>query len=188
MGVPPEFLQAQPHAAPDHDLVYLGEMSRLQGMLPVLRAIEQAGLRLLLVGEPSAALQRAIGGLQGVHWTGRIAQSEVPAQLLRARAGLNLMPERLPLTMQTSTKVLEYLAVGLPVLSNDYAWARQAAARHAGRIALVAQPERAERWREALQGLPERLHERQHLQALAWPQVLAEMPLWQALGLTRSAR
>lgn len=185
MGVPPEFLQAQPHAAPDHDLVYLGEMSRLHGMLAVLRAIDQAGLRLLLVGEPSAALQTALGSLRGVHCTGRIAQSEVPAQLLRARAGLNLMPDRLPLAVQTSTKVLEYLAVGLPVLSNDYAWARQAAARHPGRIALIETPEQASAWSAALQALPARQTERQHLQALAWPQVLAELPLWAALGLDR---
>ena len=187
MGVPPEFLHAQPSATPDHDLVYLGEMSRLQTMLPVLRAIDQAGLRLLLVGEPSSALQRALGGLRGVHCTGRIAQSEVPAQLLRARAGLNLMPDRLPLAMQTSTKVLEYLAVGLPVLSNDYVWARSAAARHPGRIALIAQPEHSARWTEALQALPARQSDRQHLQALTWPRVLAELPLWAALGLDRSA-
>ena len=187
MGVPPEFLHAQPQAAADHDLVYLGEMSRLHGMLPVLRAIDQAGLRLLLVGEPSAALQRALGGLRGVHCTGRIAQSEVPAQLLRARAGLNLMPDRLPLSMQTSTKVLEYLAVGLPVLSNDYPWARSVAARHPGRIALIAQPAQASAWRAALQALPERQAERQHLLPLTWPRVLAELPLWTALGLERRA-
>ena len=185
MGVPPEFLHAQPGAAPDHDLVYLGEMGRLREMLPVLRAIDQAGLRLLLVGEASASLQRALGGLRGVHCTGRMAQSEVPAQLLRARAGLNLMPDRLPLTMQTSTKVLEYLAVGLPVLSNDYAWARSAAARHPGRIALIDQPEQSAGWRQALQALPARQTERQHLQALTWPQVLADLPIWAALGLDR---
>ena len=187
MGVPPPFLLAQPQSTPDHDLVYLGEMSRLQGMLSVLRAIDQAGLRLLLVGEVDTALQRALGGLRGVHCTGRIAQGEVPAQLLRARAGLNLMPDRLPLSMQTSTKVLEYLALGLPVLSNDYAWARAMAVRHPGRVALIARPEQASAWAEALQALPARLTERQHLHALTWPQVLADLPLWAALGLDRSA-
>ena len=95
------------------------------------------------------------------------------------------MPDRLPLAVQTSTKVLEYLAVGLPVLSNDYAWARQAAARHPGRIALIETPEQASAWSAALQALPARQTERQHLQALAWPQVLAELPLWAALGLDR---
>lgn len=184
MGVPTAFLQASPSLPVDHDLVYLGEMSRLHSFLPALQAISQAGLKLLLIGQVPADLEGLLRLTPGVTCTGRIAQAEVPAQLLRARAGLNLMPNRLPLAMQTSTKVLEYLAVGLPVLSNDYAWARQVAAEHPGRVQLLSDLRLPECWAQAMAHTPTLLSDRSHLQALTWPQRLAALPVWQQLGLS----
>ena len=184
MGVPTAFLQAQPGLPVDHDLVYLGEMSRLQDFLPALQAMAQAGLKLLLIGQVPPALEGWLQLAPGVQCTGRIDQAQVPAQLLRARAGLNLMPERLPLAMQTSTKVLEYLAVGLPVVSNDYPWARTVAAQHPGRVQLLSQTRLPECWAQAMAALPERQADRSALQALTWPERLAALPVWTQLGLT----
>ena len=184
MGVPASFLQATGTQPVDHDLVYLGEMSRLRGFLPTLSAISQAGLRLLLVGQVPADLEGFLRLTPGIHCTGRIDQAQVPAQLLRARAGLNLMPDRLPLAMQTSTKVLEYLAVGLPVLSNDYGWARMTAEQHPDRIQLVHDLRLPERWAQAMAQIPAQATDRTHLQTLAWRQRLAGLPVWQQLGLT----
>jgi len=186
MGVPAAFLEAHPPDAPDHDLVYLGEMSRLRGFLPVLQAISQAGLQLLLIGQVPADLEGVLSLTPGVRCTGRIPQSEVPTQLLRARAGLNLMPDRLPLSMQTSTKVLEYLAVGLPVLSNDYPWARRVAAQYPDRVQLLADLRLPERWAQALAQVPATLQDRSHLQSLVWSDRLARMNVWHALGLTEA--
>ena len=186
MGVPAAFLEACPPDAPDHDLVYLGEMSRLRGFLPVLQAISQAGLQLLLIGQVPADLEGVLSLTPGVRCTGRIPQSEVPTQLLRARAGLNLMPDRLPLSMQTSTKVLEYLAVGLPVLSNDYPWARRVAAQYPDRVQLLADLRLPERWAQALAQVPAPLQDRSHLQSLVWSDRLARMNVWHALGLTEA--
>jgi glycosyltransferase involved in cell wall biosynthesis len=183
MGVPATFLQAQAKGTPEFDLVYLGEMSRLLACAPALQAIAQAGLSLLLVGEVPTALRALVKNWPHVHCSGRVPHNEVPAQLLRARAGLNLMPERLPLTEQTSTKVLEYLAVGLPVLSNRYAWAEGIAAQHPDRVRLLSASDSAEAWRQALQHLPAHQGDRSALHALAWPERLADLPIWAALGL-----
>ncbi len=184
MGVPPAFLQATGDAPVDHDLVYLGEMGRLRSFLPTLQAISQAGLRLLLVGQLPADLEGWVRLTPGVQCTGRVDQAQVPVQLLRARAGLNLMPERLPLSMQTSTKVLEYLAVGLPVISNDYPWARMAAGQYPDRMQLVQDLLLPERWAQVMARVPATATDRSQLQALAWPQRLAALPVWQQLGLT----
>ena len=187
MGVPPAFLQATASQPADHDLVYLGEMGRLDAFVPALQAISQAGLRLLLVGQIPSDLQALLDTLPGVTCTGRLPQTDVPAQLLRARAGLNLMPERLPLTMQTSTKVLEYLAVGLPVLSNDYPWARHMAAQYPARMRLLDDTAAAPTWARALQEIAPVQTDRSALQHLAWPARLAGLPVWQQLGLTGEA-
>ena len=184
MGVPTSFLQAQAMHAVDHDLVYLGEMSRLGECLPALQALSQAGLRLLLVGSVPPTLRQHLDTLPGITLAGRVPQAEVPDWLLRARAGLNLMPERTPLLQQTSTKVVEYLAVGLPVLSNDYPWARQTAAQWPERIRLVPNTCTPQAWTRAMQSLPAALTDRSAWHALTWPAVLEAMPVWSALGLS----
>ena len=185
MGVPASFWDAKVTQAPDHDLVYLGEMGRLAECFGALQALSQAGLRLLLVGSVPPALSPRLATLPGITLAGRVPQADVAAWLLRARAGLNLMPERLPLVQQTSTKVLEYLAVGLPVLSNDYPWARQAAAHWPERVRLLTSTTSPEAWTHAMQTLPTVLVDRSAWQALAWPRVLEAMPLWTRLGLSR---
>jgi len=62
MGVPEDFLAArdQDWPEPTFDFVYLGEMSRLLGLLPFLNTLAQHQRRLLLVGRfPSACAARS---------------------------------------------------------------------------------------------------------------------------------
>ena len=181
MGVPDSFLTAQALQPPEFDLVYLGEMRRLRHFVPLLRTLGQAGLRLLLVGDVPPALQQRLAALGHIQNTGRVPQSQVPAQLLRARAGLNLMPDVLPVSEQTSTKLLEYLALGLPVISNPYAWAQRTALAHAGRVQLLGVQASAAQWQAAVQRLPLRQTDRQHLQSLRWSHQLQGLPVWAAL-------
>ena len=181
MGVPDAFLTAQAQQPPEFDLVYLGEMRRLLHFVPLLHTLGRAGLSLLLVGDVPAALQERLAALGHIQSTGRVSQDQVPAQLLRARAGLNLMPDVLPLAEQTSTKMLEYLALGLPVISNPYAWAQRTAQAHAGRVQLLGLQASAAQWQAAVQGLPLHQTDRQHLQSLRWSQQLQGLPVWAAL-------
>jgi glycosyltransferase involved in cell wall biosynthesis len=181
MGVPAGFLTAQAQQAPEFDLVYLGAMSRLTAFWPTLQAIHQAGLRLLLIGDIPPALQARLQGLPNIHCTGRLPQDEVPIQLLRARVGLNLMPEELPLTEQTSTKMLEYLATGLPVISNPYTWAHIMAQQHAGCVQLLNPLCTPQQWQMAVAHAPAPLADRSHLRALSWSTQLDNLPVWQLL-------
>jgi glycosyltransferase involved in cell wall biosynthesis len=162
---------------PQFDLVYLGETIRFTAFRHALHAIREAGLSLLVIGAMDDAV-RAIA--PGATCTGRIPQAEVAAQLLRARAGLNLMPDRVPYAQQTSTKVLEYLAVGLPVVGNDYPWFRRAAGEHPGRLKAIDVGD-ANAWRAAMASLPRRLADRSHLRSLTWESRLQGLPVWDAL-------
>ncbi|MEJ6024056.1 glycosyltransferase [Ramlibacter sp. PS4R-6] len=177
MGVPQAFFEARAAGAPEFDLVYLGETTRLAAFAAALAAIRDAGLGLLVVGAMDDSLRAAAGHAT---CTGRIAQDEVPAQLLRARAGLNLMPGRLPFSEQTSTKVLEYLAVGLPVVGNGYPWFERAAREHAGRLRSLEVAD-ANAWRTAMASLPPREEDRSQRLSLAWDARLRGLPVWSAL-------
>ena len=181
MGVAPHFFEVakrQDLPAPEFDLVYLGEMGRLLPFVPMLHSIHGAGRRLLLVGEVPEALQALLP--ESVHCVGRVPHAQVPLQLRRARYGLNLVSNITPYNQQTSTKLLEYCAVGLPVVSNDYAWVRYFAAEHQGNFLLLR--DEPESWQtnfgEALDAFPYTVPQ---IDGLAWSQVLAKLPLWRHL-------
>jgi len=111
-----------------------------------------------------------------------VPHAQVPHHLLRARIGLNLVSNVAPYHQQTSTKLLEYCAVGLPVVSNDYAWVRDFATHVDGNFHLLNDD--AETWvfsfGEALDAFPYRVPD---VQALAWPTLLRHLPLWKKLHI-----
>ena len=84
MGVAPAFFDVPTHLpAQTFDLVYLGEMSRLQPFLPLLQCIHDAGRTLLLVGDVPDDLRAQLPA--SVTCTGRVPYAEGPQQLRRAR-------------------------------------------------------------------------------------------------------
>jgi len=179
MGVAEHFFDAPSHTpVPEFDLVYLGEMSRLLAFIPVLQAIHAAGRSLLLVGEVPAELQAQLP--PNVTCTGRVEHAQVPRHLHRARFGLNLIPNAKPFQQQTSTKVLEYCAVGLRVVSNAYPWVRYFMAQHKANFYLLNDdaPSLATSFGEALDVYP---YEVPDVRALAWPHMLDTLPLWRTI-------
>ncbi len=182
MGVAESFLVARQATwpAPEFDLVYLGEMTRLAPFLPVLQAIHTANRRLLLVGEVPDDLRSQLP--DSVHISGRVAHHEVPRHLKRARFGLNLVGNTRPYNQQTSTKLLEYCAVGLPVVSNNYAWVKFFSAQHQGNFHLLGEDPAS--WPlsfgKALDAFPYVVPD---VSALSWPQLLGQLRVWSFLGI-----
>lgn len=127
MGVDPNFLEAgtKHSVEPDYDFVYVGEISRARGMHRFLAHAARPPLnkmRFLFVGRIEPALKKAFGDVKTFTFTGYVSYTEVPSLLARARYALNIVPRLRPHMYQTSTKLLEYLAVGLKTISTrtDY--------------------------------------------------------------------
>jgi len=179
MGIAEHFLDAPSHAAsPEFDLVYLGEMSRLLAFISVLQSINAAGRSLLLVGDVPAELEKVLP--PNVTCTGRVDHAQVPIHLRRARFGLNLVPNAKPFQHQTSTKILEYCAAGLRVVSNAYPWVRYFMAQHKANFYLLNDdtPLLATSFGEALEAYPYVVPD---IRALEWSQVLDTLPLWRTI-------
>jgi glycosyltransferase involved in cell wall biosynthesis len=168
----------------EFDLVFLGEMSRLLPFVPVLQSIHDAGRTLLLIGEVPDALRAQLPA--NVTCTGRVPHAEVPHQLRRARFGLNLVGNFEPYNQQTSTKLLEYCAVGLPVVSNDYAWVRYFAAHYQGSFHVLRDDPSS--WQhsfgDALEAYPYVVPD---VRELAWPQLLRQLAIWAHLHIMPAA-
>lgn len=136
MGINSQFYQKATQKK-THDFVYAGSLNDRGGI--VLKTLQHfkthcAGATLLVIGGVPDHIHASFGNAPNITFTGRVPYEDVPALAKAARYGLNLMPDIYPLNIQTATKVIEYCALGLPVISTDYQWIRHFESTRKGRF------------------------------------------------------
>lgn len=131
MGVAEAFFDTP--RAPEYDFVYAGSVHRGGEVLKVLehfsKTLHEASI--LIVGEVHEDIRAQYKGFN-IHFAGRVAYKDVPALMAKGRMGLNLIPDHYPFNIQTATKVLEYCALGLSVVSMKYSWIERFMAERGG--------------------------------------------------------
>lgn len=127
MGVDPQFFAAAGENTKEWDFILAGGLNRGPAIARALDLFTGPlrEMSVVLVGDAPDNLAARYRGRENIVFHGRAAYADVPGLMARARYGLNIMPDRYPFNVQTATKVLEYCAAGLPVVSTDYRWARR---------------------------------------------------------------
>jgi hypothetical protein len=112
---------------PEYDFIYVGSLDRTSVIVPFLKYFSRhmTGKSLMLVGRAENEMKNNFKDFGNIIFHGPAPYAEIPSFLAKARYGLNLMPDVYPFNRQTSTKMLEYCAANLPVVSSDYAWAQK---------------------------------------------------------------
>lgn len=123
MGVDDVFFQYE-QSLKYYDCVYIGSITKERG-IPYL--LDQFKFKcknrsLLLIGGVSDEIYRNYSSCNNITFTGELAYKEVPKYGSQAIYGINYMPNKYPYNLQTSTKLLEYLAMGLDVITTEYLW------------------------------------------------------------------
>lgn len=137
MGVDKSFFAGSGRVAePEYDFVYAGSLDRKSAIIPVLERFrtQLSDASILLVGDAPEEMRKHYQFSRNIVFAGRVPYHDVPVITVRARYGINLMPDRYPLNRQTATKVLEYCAMGLPVITSDYHWVRRFEAKTKARF------------------------------------------------------
>ncbi|MCM3711638.1 glycosyltransferase [Sporosarcina luteola] len=126
MGVDCNFFIKDDKKNKDFDFVYVGSISKGREIDKLLYTFTRKMKgTLLLVGSVDDHLYNTYKDNKNITFTGRVRYQEVPQIAINAEYGINYMPNRYPFNIQTSTKLLEYLAMGLKVITTDYFWVRQ---------------------------------------------------------------
>jgi hypothetical protein len=182
MGVPKYFIEAREKAhIPDFDFVYLGDMNRLSLFRTLLQCIEDAGYTILLVGHIPEEFGKWLKHRSFASITEQVPQTQVPSLLLRARYGLNLIPNHPPFSKQTSTKLLEYCAVGLPIITTDYQWVRSFEKKSNNKFIYLPKNQSAYSYHQLLHSHLEKRE--RSLPPPSWPNILENMKIWKKLGI-----
>jgi len=127
MGVNSHFFREAPNPNPEFDFVYSGSLSRGRIIFSMLDHFktQMKGSKILVVGAVPKDIQEMFGGISNISFTGRLKYEDVPSAITQARYGLNIMPDIYPFNIQTSTKVFEYCAARMPVISTSYGWIKE---------------------------------------------------------------
>ncbi len=126
MGVAEQFYNA-PMKPKLFDLVYVGAMDssrQIHKALDKLLALKP-DITVMLVGKAPEHLVLRYKNLPGIKFIGAVHYQNIPGLLQQAHFGLNYVPDCYPYNLQSSTKLLEYLAMGIPVIGNITAWSKQ---------------------------------------------------------------
>jgi len=118
-------------------VVYVGHLSRARGaldMVELARLLAPAGVRVELAGAADGEARPALEEAQraGVlRWTGYLPNAEAMRLLDGALAGLSLLHDQPNYRHSQPTKVIEYMAHGVPVLTTPLPPARALVEQHA---------------------------------------------------------
>jgi glycosyltransferase involved in cell wall biosynthesis len=109
----------------EYDMVYIGDVSRKRRLDIFLKSfVNQTKMSLCLIGSVDNKIYNNYKQQRNIIFAGKLSNNEVPNIASKATYGLNYIPDMYPYNKQTSTKLLEYLALDLKIISTDYEWVR----------------------------------------------------------------
>lgn len=124
MGIHPRFFQ-QKNTEKTHDFVYVGTLYKIRKVNDLFRkVVDSQWGSLLVIGGPTSEIDPDLLKHPACTFTGPVPYERIPELASRARMALNLIPDEYPFNRQTSTKMIEYCALGIPVITTETQWIR----------------------------------------------------------------
>ncbi len=125
MGIDEKFIKLK-SSQKEYEFVYIGAISKERNIDQLLEIFtnNQIG-KLCLIGNIEDDLYKKYKYNKNFIFTGKLSYEEVPNVASKAIYGINYIPDKYPYNLQTSTKLLEYLAMDLKVITTDYQWIKE---------------------------------------------------------------
>jgi hypothetical protein len=124
MGVPNALLTQRTLSTREFGAIYAGSVGR-PGVLEHLCQLAALGLPVHVYGNTPEAGASLRSRSANIVPHGVVPQDVVIEAMLTLEFGINYTPDRHPWNAQDSTKVLEYAAAGLKIITNRYAWVNE---------------------------------------------------------------
>lgn len=115
----------------EFDFIYIGTMDesrQLDKMLNFFAVNEK--LTIVLIGTPNEMLYKKFSQYTNIKFVGKMDYKDIPHIASKARYGINYIPDIYPFNEQTSTKLLEYCALNLKIVTTSYKWVNEFEKKH----------------------------------------------------------
>lgn len=112
------------HPVP-YDFIYAGSLETSRKPEQLLNHFAKGGMHghsLLVLSRDYARLQEKYAAFPTIRFAGPVEADQVWQYLCQARYAINFQPDRKPFNQQTSSKLLEYAACRIPIITTRYAW------------------------------------------------------------------
>jgi glycosyltransferase involved in cell wall biosynthesis len=140
MGVAEYFFLPSVSEKKDFDFIYTGDTSaprRLKKLLDCFTTGNMKQHSLLILSRHYNRLAESLKPYKNIRFAGPVPYKDVPGFLSKARFAINFIPDIEPFNEQTSTKVLEYCAAKIPVVSTNYRWVNTFIEKHGASFFLL---------------------------------------------------
>lgn len=120
MGIDEIFFQDYSNIKKKFKFGYVGEITKNRGMDKFLDNFLTSSFRneeILLVGKCEHSIYKKFSKYGNITFTGKVSYTEVPELLAKAEYGINYIPYKYPYIFQTSTKLYEYCAMGIKIIT-----------------------------------------------------------------------
>lgn len=130
LGVSNDFINASSvhkNFEKEFDFIYCGSTNydlKIEKLLNHFTTILK-GKSILLLSKNYKHLIQKYKKAENILFAGPVPQSEVPSYLMKSRFAINYKPDIEPHNRQSVTKLIEYAASKIPVITSDFAWVRQ---------------------------------------------------------------
>lgn len=135
MGIPAAWLEPLEEDK-EFDFIYTGELWK-RGLERVLHAFAYGAMKghsLLIVSREYKQVSEGLKDVKNIIFKGPVPHEQVRTLIHKSSYALNIMPDTAPFNRQTSTKMLEYCACKVPVISSDYEWVRNFQEQNGGKF------------------------------------------------------
>lgn len=119
-----------------YDFIYVGSVSsemQIEKLLDCFTKPELKNRSILMLCKNYKDLQNRYRHSSNIIFKGPVAPGEVSNYISQASFAINYKPAIAPHNHQTSTKMLEYAACGIPIITTDFAWVRRFQQQYGGK-------------------------------------------------------
>lgn len=119
----------------EFDFIYVGDVSdarKMSGLFNCFTNGRLSGRSLLILSRDFHHHQKDYAMFPNIMFAGPVNHSQVPGYIEKARFAINFIPPIEPFIHQTSTKLLEYAAMEIPIVTNSYNWIQDFQGRYGG--------------------------------------------------------
>jgi hypothetical protein len=134
MGVEPVLTRPQ-SSFNYYDFVYCGDVSPVRGIEKILDVFSRPPMQdrsLLIISKDYDRWQQQYAKFNNIQFIGPLPRNKIPYYLQQATFAINFIPNKAPFNRQTSTKLLEYAAAKIPIISTRYHWVQEFEKKHGG--------------------------------------------------------